>query len=305
MTIGCKYKAYDWYESVWGDKLCDDFLNTEECEYDNGDCCQESPVEGWDKYCTACYCKQATMTAKILVVTGEQVAYYEDIKNSSEVLDLINEDISCRNLAPYAMETWGAIGGLVDGQPMICGGRASKIYHEECYTITKTKTTFVTKMTTHRRYAASGVVMNNTKLWVLGGYDGSTWARTTEYVQFGVGSSLGPDLPHPNTYHAFVTVNESYFILIGGWDGSKRLSNTFYYDNEDQTWIPGPDLNKARNSHAAGVGFDNAITNEHYIAVTGGWNGSPMNSVEILYTGYKDWKLGMKYTITYLSLIHI
>jgi len=42
-----------------GDNYCDDINNTEECQYDGGDCCQENPAEGWDNYCEACECLDA------------------------------------------------------------------------------------------------------------------------------------------------------------------------------------------------------------------------------------------------------
>lgn len=40
----------------WGDKYCDDFMNSEDCGFDGGDCCQDSPPRGWNSYCTECKC---------------------------------------------------------------------------------------------------------------------------------------------------------------------------------------------------------------------------------------------------------
>jgi len=39
-----------------GDNYCDDENNNEECEYDGGDCCNNT-MDGWDNYCDACECK--------------------------------------------------------------------------------------------------------------------------------------------------------------------------------------------------------------------------------------------------------
>merc|ERR1719510_128244 len=33
-------------------------MNTEGCGYDGGDCCQASPAEGWDSFCSECECKE-------------------------------------------------------------------------------------------------------------------------------------------------------------------------------------------------------------------------------------------------------
>merc|ERR1711953_98056 len=51
-TTGCPDKIDDWH----GDNYCDDFMNTEGCQYDGGDCCQSSPTPGWDNYCEVCEC---------------------------------------------------------------------------------------------------------------------------------------------------------------------------------------------------------------------------------------------------------
>ena len=61
--------------------------------------------------------------------------------------------MACQNMAPFAKEVWGTTGGFVDGKPLICGGSGS----DECYMITKSSTTLVTKMIWKRVYAASAV----------------------------------------------------------------------------------------------------------------------------------------------------
>merc|ERR1712183_704811 len=41
----------------WGDKYCDDFMNTPECGFDGGDCCPDRQTMNqgfWNNYCTAC-----------------------------------------------------------------------------------------------------------------------------------------------------------------------------------------------------------------------------------------------------------
>ena len=69
----------------------------------------------------------------------------------------------CKNLAPYAIKVWSATGGLVDGKPLICGGRQGSSYYDDCYTVTDISTK-VSNMKNKRAYAAS-VVVNSTKLW--------------------------------------------------------------------------------------------------------------------------------------------
>ena len=38
-----------------GDNFCDDENNTEECEYDGGDCCKNNMI-GWNQHCSKCEC---------------------------------------------------------------------------------------------------------------------------------------------------------------------------------------------------------------------------------------------------------
>ena len=78
--------------------------------------------------------------------------------------------------------------------------------------------------------------------------------------------------------------NSSFFMLTGG-----HTSKTFYY--QESEWIPGPELNRARGNHAAGLGVDR-VTNDPYIAVTGGTGDRVGNTVELLYQGETVWQAG-------------
>ena len=202
----------------------------------------------------------------------------------------MNPTITCQNMAPFAKEVYGATGALVDGKPLICGGHVNgaNALSDECYMITKSSTSYVSKMKSKREHAAS-VLVNINKLWVLGGWDGSRLS-STEYIQIGIGSSTGPQLPLAVSSHAMVALNTSTFILIGGYDGS-YLSKTFYFQESNQDWIPGPEMDTPRYWHAAGVGIDTA-TSQHYIAVTGGYGSGYLDSVEILYSGETEWQTG-------------
>merc|ERR1719225_1817106 len=47
------------------DRICDDELNTPECNYDGGDCCVHK-VDNWNERCTACECLGFNCPKKIL-----------------------------------------------------------------------------------------------------------------------------------------------------------------------------------------------------------------------------------------------
>ena len=88
-------------------------------------------------------------------------------------------------------------------------------------------------------------------------------------------------------------------IIIGHGDGHGSLRKTFYYSDNNQEWITGPELTEGRRHHAAGLGTD-TTTSEQYIAVTGGIGNSVyysghLDSVEIFYAGDTEWQVGKQH----------
>ena len=60
-------------------------------------------------------------TAKLLVTTGSYMNSYENGLHS-EIIDIDTEHVECDELPNSVYQVAGAAGGLVSGQPMICGG---------------------------------------------------------------------------------------------------------------------------------------------------------------------------------------
>ena len=228
-----------------------------------------------------------------MVATGYDFSL-DNSRSNSEVLDLINTS-ACKNKAPFAKKTEGATGTLVKGKHLICGGKDSDLYYDECYRITKSSTILVMEMKSKRVYA-SGAVVDYIKLWMLGGmscnYD-SCILNSTEYIHIGEGSYSGPDLPMKMYGHVITAMNSSTYIITGG--GQDSLMKTFYYSENNQEWITGPNVTEGRRQHAAGLGTDTA-TNQTYIAVTGGiGNSGYLDSVEILYMAGAEWQVGKQH----------
>ena len=71
---------------------------------------------------------------------------------------------------------------------------------------------------------------------------------------------------------------------------------TFFYDHDEGEWINGPSLMQARRDHAAGIVTDE-VTDENFVAVTGGYDGGNSDSTEILQDG--EWVQGKTYVIFY------
>ena len=172
---------------------------------------------------------------------------------------------------------------------------------DECYSLTSEKATLVTQMST-KRWKAASIVINDDTLWVTGGKNGlgtGGYLASTEYVRM-TGSMLGPDLPMALGYHKMVAINSTCSMVIGGQNSYSYhdasyaydfFASTFFYDHNEGEWITGPSLMEARRFHAAGIVTDD-VTDEHFVAVTGGINGwtGELDSTEILQDG--EWVQG-------------
>ena len=205
--------------------------------------------------------------------------------DNTEVIDLRSGKTF--HMSPLAKRTYSATGGLLDGLPVVCGGRDDQIH-----SIAKNQSKCLGQLTV-RRFGAASVVLSNNTLWVTGGLDQSgNRLKSTECVTKEGKTSKGPDLPLALCHHAIVALNRGVFILIGGYsDDIGRSSRTYFYE-EKKGWRPGPNLKNARFRHTAGVLTDRVSTKQYIVAV-GGFNGTRMRSVEYLeYPGSNEWMEG-------------
>ena len=52
---------------------------------------------------------------------------------NSEVIDLIDPNLSCSNLERAPDERWASVGGLLNGRPIICGGFNGTHSFKDCF----------------------------------------------------------------------------------------------------------------------------------------------------------------------------
>ena len=188
----------------------------------------------------------------------------------------------CNNWPDFPISVFGATGGLIGDTLIICGGTVIGTGFNDCYTLTSEEATLFTHMSVGR-WAAASIVINDNILWVTGGSNGVGLA-SSEYVRM-TGVMSGPDLPMARYGHAMVSINRTFSMVIGGNDGSySGTSSTFYYDHNEGEWIDGPSLMQARAYHAAGFVTDE-VTDEHFLAVTGGYYLVDFDSTELLQDG--------------------
>ena len=109
----------------------------------------------------------------------------------------------------------GAIGGLLDGIPIICGGTNLAYTSNKCYKIESKKSNEFVEMSTTRSNAA-GVVINGSTLWITGGKDhNANVFSSTEFIQENE-TMPGPKLPIPLVGHTMVNIDNDLTMVIGG-----------------------------------------------------------------------------------------
>ena len=118
--------------------------------------------------------------SKFLITTGGTTGYAKVKK--SEILDFSEKnEFQCADWVDYPIDVYDATGGLVGQVPVICGGDSGdSLFHDECYKVTGNKAVFLGKMKT-KRYAAASVVLNDSVLWVTGGFNGIRLS-STEFI---------------------------------------------------------------------------------------------------------------------------
>ena len=145
----------------------------------------------------------------------------------TEVIDLTNSSLKY-DLLPDVSERFGSVGGLLLGQPLICGGYNcyENEYFQDCIKLgqSETKHDFLLE----KRCGAASVVLDQKTLWITGGEDGDKDLLTTEFISLHHSPLKGPDLPFTIERHGLVYFNEKSIYMIGGFQ-DKKISN--------RTWI--------------------------------------------------------------------
>ena len=133
-----------------------------------------------------------------------------------EMIDLsISGNYHCPQWVNYPIAIHGAIGGLLEGIPIICGGTNLAYTSNKCYKITSKNSYQNVTMSTSRSNAA-GVVINGSTLWITGGKDHNANALlSSEFIQLN-GTMQGPKLPIPLVGHTMVNIDNDLTMVMGG-----------------------------------------------------------------------------------------
>ena len=220
------------------------------------------------------------MTSGYIKQTKQQIQL-----SKTETLNIVNNAQPQSQYPDLPRKIHGATGGFLNNDFITCGGEDSFVETDKCYML-GSEGPFATMM--RKRYLAASIVLEDEKLWVLGGSDGNSGLSSTEYI-FSDGRNVeGPPMPMALARHAIVKIDETTSFLVGGRIGSYWIEKSWYYNGN---WIDGPDLQKGRWDHSVGIVRDPA-TDQVYLVVTGGYTGYLINDVEILDVQENKWEPG-------------
>ena len=89
----------------------------------------------------------------------------------SEIIDLSCSGYHrCPDWVDFPSDAYGATGGLLEDVPIICGGYSNYKYFNECYKVIENGVFLFVVMST-KRYGAASVAIDDSTLWVTGGYN--------------------------------------------------------------------------------------------------------------------------------------
>ena len=223
---------------------------------------------------------QGIFAAKLLVTGG----FPNEAPN--EVIDLKNENNHCNNIGDdlSGKFKYGTVGGLLNDQPVICGG--AYIDTNQCYTVKDQGTLLSGTLHENRMFSASAVI--NDSLWITGGFDGSSLSKTTEMFHLALGKSTpGPELPYPVYHHCVAKINDFQAMIIGGF---YNLDPPYLYDFQQEAWTVLPNLMQPRGMAGCATFEEQGQVK---VIVSGGTiNGQVFSSTEILDVQSWTWRTG-------------
>ena len=140
-----------------------------------------------------------------------------------EVLDISDDSSHCNNLQDFPSKLQFAIGGRLNGQPLICGGQStidSTDITDECY-IYNEEWILLTNMI-YKRYGAAGIAIDENTFWIIGG---SGQTQSSEYVLWDPVLSSGSVIEGPNfdvgfEWHCVVRLDNGRIMIIGHLKGT-------------------------------------------------------------------------------------
>ena len=173
--------------------------------------------------------------------------------DSVEVLDFSSDSPDCGSVANYPLAVTFSTGDLVDGRPRVCGGYDGTAVTNMCYEYITESNQWqdVAPMQTPR-YVHKSSKVDSATWFITGGYDLTTTFDTTEVWQNGE-FTYGPRLPFPLRNHCQLTLDASYILILGGYNGTAYINSFHMLDWKSADWIPMPDTPFTLGNDVCGI----------------------------------------------------
>ena len=146
-------------------------------------------------------------------------------ERESEVVDIRENSLHCRSLPAYPLEAQYASGGILNGQPLICGGIVESENSNNptniCYVYNATSLTWdLFANMNHKRYGASGITLDNKRFLIMGGSGQTNANSTSEYILSDGSVVAGPMTPYGGLeWHCLVRLDDGKVIIINQFKG--------------------------------------------------------------------------------------
>ena len=146
-------------------------------------------------------------------------------ERESEVVDICENSSYCRSLPHYPLQAQYASGGILDGQPLICGGLVGLEYSNnatnECYAYNATSLSWALFANMNEvRYGASGITLDNKRFLIMGGSSQTNANSTSEYILSNGSVEAGPITPYIGLeWHCIVRLDDGKVIISNQFKG--------------------------------------------------------------------------------------
>ena len=188
-----------------------------------------------------------------------------------EVIDLKSEK-NCSSLPDYPIRVTFASGALLEGSPVICGGRNGSNYdHDECYIYNASTNEWelLARIKNPRSFYAS-VIVNNA-LWITGGFYDPYGLDSSEYVFPNGTVTQGPTLTAPIRRHCIVQLLDGKMMILGGDHPNQKRIYIYDFNKDNNKVSFGPDLVNWRMHSACTVFTSKKHDGRPVVMVAGGW----------------------------------
>ena len=193
----------------------------------------------------------------------------------------------CSDLAPYPIDPQRAGGGLLDNNPVLCGGNN---FDTECYAYNKASNTWQLHANLVKGRHLFAAAIFKEALWVTGGYGGGR-LDSTEIIATDGTVTAGPTLPDTRHGHCMVVLNDDEFMILGSKEADK---NTLIYNVNSGAFTNGPSMIHARRRGTCSV-FQSKFHNGRQVLLVAGGMGQITTELLDFSQENAQWEEGMNF----------